>query len=591
MVTKIVTVAEMQAIEKAADDNGLSYDSMMQLAGFAVAHHILEALDAGDSEEPEILILVGPGNNGGDGLVAGTSIKSLIPRAKVVAYLLKARSNDDVFDAAEAAGVEIVSASKDSKADYAELRDLTVSCDVLVDALFGTGTHLPIEGNAAALLQAVHESLATLADFDPHPVITYPALPDAPHIDLPYIIAVDCPSGLNCDTGAVDELTLHADATVTFGAVKWGLIKFPGAEYVGDLLIGHIGLEDMTLNALQSITANFADGVSVAQYLPDRPINSYKGTFGKVLVLAGSANYIGAPYLCASAAYRAGAGWVSIGAPQSIVPILASMIPEATWLLLPHELGVLHENAIEIIRKELPKYNTLIIGPGLSTEDAARRFMKKLFTVEKSEKTPVRNLGFLREREASADDESDDQHIFPRMVVDADGLNLLSEMDEWWSLLPEGSIVTPHPGEFVRLAKLEDTDEQSAIEQVEQDRIDLAREYAAKWGIVVVLKGAFTVVANPEGVVTVMPFATAALATAGSGDVMGGTIAGFLAQGLDSYEAAITGAWLAGCAGLLAAESLGTTASVLSGDLITFLPEAWSMVEALKRQSNRFKHS
>jgi hydroxyethylthiazole kinase-like uncharacterized protein yjeF len=581
---KIVTIEEMQAIEKAADKAGVSYDMMMQLAGLATAHHVLRVMDHLELDEPEILILVGPGNNGGDGLVAGTSLASLLEGANVNAYLLKSR-DDELVSVARDAGVAIKVAADDKKGK--DLRELVAKCDILIDALFGTGARLPIEGEAAQLLKTVYGVFQSIQNNGPHPVVTSAVLPDDPQVGLPYIVAVDCPSGLDCNSGEVDDLTFSANSTVTFGAAKWGQLTFPGANYCGELLIGSIGLEDVNLPELDNVDAELAIGVDIANLLPERPRDSYKGTFGKVLVLAGSSNYIGAPYLCASAAYRTGAGWVSIGAPQIIIPTLASMIPEATWLLLAHEMGVLHENSVSIIRKELDKYNTLLIGPGLGTEDATAKFLKKLLgPTEKEKIKKSRHLGFAAASGVSQDEEDADiiETTLPRLVIDADGLNLLSEIDNWWTLLPEGSVVTPHPGEFARLADIDDED---AVRTVQENRINLAKEHASKWNTVVVLKGAFTTVASPTGKFTILPFATAALAKAGTGDVLAGTIVGLMAQGMDSYDAAVAGGWLHGCAALLAKQDLGTSASVLAGDVMEHLSEALAVTNGLRTQRKR----
>lgn len=582
---KIVTIEEMQAIEKAADKAGVSYDMMMQLAGLATAHHVLKVMDDLELDEPDIVILVGPGNNGGDGLVAGASLASLLDTVKITAYLLKAR-DDELVDAAREAGVQITVAGDDK--DHNDLREMAANCDILIDALFGTGARLPIEGDAANILKTVRSVLQSIGAAGPHPVVTSAVLPDEPQVSLPQIVAVDAPSGLDCNTGAVDDLTLKADSTVTFGAAKWGQLTFPGADYCGELLIGSIGFEDIDLPELDKIEAELATGVSIATLLPERPRDSYKGTFGKALVLAGSSNYIGAPYLCASAAYRVGAGWVSIGAPQIIIPTLAGMLPEATWLLLPHEMGVLHENAVSIIREELDKYTTLLLGPGLGVEDATRKFIKKLLgPTEKEKIVKSRHLGFSVISDAvEVDDDSDTiKTSLPRMVIDADGLNLLSEIEEWWTLLPEESVLTPHPGEFAKLAGIE-ADNPVAV--VQEDRVNLAKEHARQWNTVVVLKGAFTIVASPDGDITIAPFATAALAKAGTGDVLAGTIVGLMAQGLDSYEAAVAGSWLHGCAALLALEDFGSTASVLAGDVMEHLSEALAIAEALKPTGDRY---
>jgi NAD(P)H-hydrate epimerase len=573
-MTKIVTIAEMQAIEKAADAAGHSYDDMMQLAGRAVADVVLNWLvDEELLSPPKILVIVGPGNNGGDGLVAAENLlDDLGEDADITAYLLKARSDDEVYKSAKKAGVNIVFQSKDSKAG--QLKELVEEATIIIDALFGTGTRLPIEGEAADILQAVHEGLE-LRRKNRQTSFYSPSVPVANPL-RPAVIAVDCPSGLDCDSGELDPLAISADTTVTFAAAKAGQLAFPGAEAVGDLVIADIGLPQ--LDEYDDIALELADGQWVQNVMPQRSINSHKGTFGKTMIVGGSLNYTGAPYLAGQASYRIGTGLVTIGAPQVIVGTLASLLPDATWLLLPHEMGVLHENAVEILKKESQGYDALLLGPGFGQEDATLRFLKQLLQLEEdaAARKRKRQMGFAYREEDEEEVSEAEKVDLPPLVIDADGLNLLSKIDDWWKLLPKGSILTPHPAEFARLARINDED---AVKQVQNDRVNMARTQAEQWGVTVVLKGAFTVVASPEGEVMVLPFATSALATAGTGDVLAGAIVGLRAQGLDSFDAAVAGAWLHGYAGLVAESLIGTAASVTASDVLAFLPDALVALE------------
>jgi len=224
---KIVTTEQMRAIERAADAQGHSYASMMELAGRAVAERVKQLL-AG-VEQPRVAVLVGPGNNGGDGLVAARILAQELEGASVGAFLLKLRGDDDdVFASARDAGVFIASADDDKAAGYRVLQNLVANADVLIDALFGTSLRLPIKGDAAKVLQAAHKAITLRAE-RPIPPYTTPADPDpiSPG-EGPIIIAVDCPSGLDCDTGALDKLALPAHETITFAAAKPGLLTFPG---------------------------------------------------------------------------------------------------------------------------------------------------------------------------------------------------------------------------------------------------------------------------------------------------------------------------------------------------------------------------
>jgi len=565
---KIVTTDQMRAIEQAADAKGHSYAAMMELAGRAVAERAKQHL-AG-IPEPRVAVLVGPGNNGGDGLVAARILVEEVEGASVGAFLLKPRpDSDEVFTSARDAGVFIADAANDKEQGFRVLQNLVGNADVVIDALFGTSVRLPIRGNAAKVLQVAHKAIALRRAERQASAYTTPAHPDeAPRASGPVIIAVDCPSGLNCDTGELDKNALHARETVTFAAAKPGLLAFPGAEAVGTLHIGNIGLPDR-LPELDAVKLSLIDAADVRQMLPPRPLNSHKGTFGKAMIVAGSLNYTGAAYLAAAAAYRVGAGLVTVGAPQIIVSTLAGMLPEAVWLLLPHDLGVINEAAVKVLREEIEGYNALLLGPGLGREDVTAEFLRELLQ-PKEEIRRSRAIGFVP-AEPGAGGAGESSANLPPLVIDADGLNLLAAMEDWTTLVPHGTILTPHPGEFARLAHV-DRDE------VQTNRLALAQEKAAQWDCIVVLKGAFTIAAS-DGRTAVLPFATPALASAGTGDVLAGAITGFLAQGLEPFDAAVVGAWLHGRAGLSAAEMLGTTASVTAGDVLELLADTIALVE------------
>ncbi|RME32214.1 MAG: NAD(P)H-hydrate dehydratase, partial [Thermoflexia bacterium] len=278
-----------------------------------------------------------------------------------------------------------------------------------------------------------------------------------------------------------------------------------------------------------------------------------------------SANYTGAARLAGTAAVRTGAGLVTIALPASIHSAVAAGLTEATYLLLPHELGVLSEPAVEVLAEHTQQYDAMLLGPGLGREKETAEFMRALLGG-----TERRTAGFLRTNERTV------QRVpLPPLVVDADGLNILAEFPNWPSLLPPETILTPHPGEMAQLMKC-------TVAEVQKDRVEVARQKAREWGHVVVLKGAFTVVAAPDGRTVIEPFANPALATGGTGDVLAGTIVALRAQGLGPFEAAAAGAYLHGLAGELARSSLGR-AGVAAGDLPLRLPEAWRRVAGEER--------
>ncbi|MBP7689168.1 MAG: NAD(P)H-hydrate epimerase, partial [Thermoflexales bacterium] len=315
---KIVTVDQMRRIEAAADALGHSYAVMMERAGCAVARVVLAQQVNRSTSQPvdqlpvpqalRVLILVGPGNNGGDGLVAARHLHDA--GAAVSVYLLKSRDDEHIAALRERA-VPIIAPNA---LEISHLRH----CDVIVDALLGTGASRSITGDLAKVLTLVSKAVSERRNTAPD--LINPALP-TPASRAQLIVAVDGPTGLNYDTGELDPLTVPADVSVTFAYPKIGHTRFPGAGACGELIVADIGT-DPKLAA--DITAEMADPVMIRAWLPKRPANAHKGTFGKTLIVSGSTLYTGAPNLAAKAAYRAGAGLVTLAIPQAIHAILAS---------------------------------------------------------------------------------------------------------------------------------------------------------------------------------------------------------------------------------------------------------------------------
>jgi NAD(P)H-hydrate epimerase len=544
---RLVSVDEMRAIEAAADSAGVGYAQMMENAGRAVADRLKHYLHA--FNEPSVLVLVGPGNNGGDGLVAARLLAQE-KNAAVTAFLARPRE-DANLTRAQAAGVTIVD-------DLAALPALVASTDVLLDALLGTGTRLPLRGIIRDVLDQVHAALRGRRECHPRSRLLAPARPDVWNArpDSPFVVAVDIPSGMDADTGALDDVALYADETVTFEAAKYGQVTFPGAEAVGALYVAPLDLPD-PLPERDSISRWLVDAGSVGRLLPARPASANKGTFGKALIVGGSPNYIGAPGLAALGAYRVGAGLVTVAAPEPVVTALAGHILEVTWLPLPEgqppDSRSISDTGASLAYTQMPGYDAMLIGPGIG----------RTFNVYGLIETVLRH----------------GEGRIPPLVIDADGLNMLAAMEAWWPRLPDRTILTPHPGEMARLARIKGEGERSAAEMVQARRIALAQEKAALWHCVVVLKGAFTAIADPDGRLAVIPFADAALARAGTGDVLAGIIVGLLAQGLDPFDAAVAGAYIHGYAGRLAAAALGTRASVLAGDVAAHIHAALTGIE------------
>jgi NAD(P)H-hydrate epimerase len=517
----LVSVAEMQAIEQATNAGGHSYAQMMELAGAAVARTILTHYG---SLRPVVLVLVGPGNNGGDGLVCARHLQQA--GLSVYAYLWKRRDGPDEDEGQHLARVRALgapTAHADNDPGFDRLRSWLGQATVVVDALLGTGANRPISGQLADLLTCVTAVRTT-----------------RPHLD---VVAVDCASGLQCDTGLVDPHTLSANITVTFAYAKFGHYQFPGVTASGVVEVADIGVAEHLGHALRTfvLTADL-----VRPWLPARPRVSHKGSFGKALAAVGCMNYPGAAFLACSAAGRVGAGLVTGAVAQPVWPVVASRLAEATWLPLPTGAGeatdVIGASAAETVMAALSGYDALLVGCGLGQRPTTQRFVQQLLA----------------------------HSTLPPTVVDADGLNGLAKREQWPAPLPAQTILTPHLAEMARLCQL-------TVGEVTNQRWALAREKAAGWNAVVLLKGPYTVIADPQGWLAVLPVATPALATAGTGDVLAGAILGLLAQGVAPFAAACLGAWLHGAAGLRCAAEMGD-AGVLASDLLPRLPEVMRLL-------------
>ena len=529
---ELVTVSQMITLEKEANERGLGYDQMMKNAGSALAKVIQERY--GHTQSRNILGLIGSGNNGGDTLIA---LSELIEKGwQVAAYLVKSRKKNDPL---------VVSIIKnngqvfsiDDDASFAELRELINKSDIVLDGVLGTGFALPLRKEISAPLQVFSE-------FD----------------SLPIIVAVDCPSGADCDTGKTAEGTLHANLTICMAAIKKGLLKFPAFEYVGEIIVVDIGLPKNLLE-FKNIITSVVDQDMVRTMLPARPLDAHKGTFGTCMIVGGSTNYCGAVLLSAESAYRIGAGLVRAAIPGAIYDAIAGQLSECTWIVLPHSMGVIKSTASAVIQENLDRVGVMLIGPGVGQEKETLDFLIDLLQFEQAH-TGKAAIGFSNQLKIAKKTERYDQ---PTLVFDADALKLLHNIKNWYQMLTQTAVLTPHPGEMAVLTGL-------TIDEVQKDREGVVNYFAAKWGHVVVLKGAVTIIASPDERTAFIPIATPALASAGTGDVLSGMITGLIAQGMKAFDAAVAGAWLHARAGVAAAIKHGQPGSVTASDVIGQIP-------------------
>jgi hydroxyethylthiazole kinase-like uncharacterized protein yjeF len=531
---KYVSVSEMVTIEKEANSNGLSYDEMMENAGNGLANVILEEYQ--DIRDPSAVGLIGSGNNGGDTLVA----LALLAKAgwKTAAYIVKARATDDpLVSRFIKSGGKIYSTDEDT--DFNILCDLLGMYELLLDGVLGTGIKLPLKGIIAHVLEAARNKIEEMED-------------------PPEVVAVDCPSGVNSDSGEVAPQCLCANLTVTMAAIKAGLLTFPAYNYLGKLRLVEIGLSenDKRSKTWRNINTIVANSSHIKKLIPNRPLDAHKGTFGTALVVAGSVNYTGAAMLAGKAAYRSGAGLVTLAVPSPVYRVLAGHFPEATWILLPHEMGVISVDAARVLNENLERPTALLIGPGLGVEDTTKNFFVDL--IGRGARRSSKKIGFVAYPSGG---DPGEEKVLPPVVIDADGLRLLKEIDNWQEMIPAPAVLTPHPGEMSELTGL-------STDEIQTNRRSHAQKYSKIWGHVVVLKGAHTIIASPDSRMTIIPIATASLARAGTGDVLAGIIVGLLAQGMEPYDAAVAGSWIHGRAGLHAEASVGNSASVLAGDVL-----------------------
>jgi len=540
---KLLSVAEMRNIDAQTDAvGGVSFAELMENAGRGIAEIILDSPAVSGMDTA--LALVGPGNNGGDALVALDNLAA--EGWDVAAYLFKRKAEGDpLVERVKKAGGEVFLAEEDE--DFAKLTALIEANAVLLDGLLGTGIKLPLREGAANLLAAAGDALEYM-DWEP------------------YTLAIDCPSGVDSDTGEAAPETIPADVTATMAAVKFGLLKLPAFELCGDIAVVDIGVTDKVPDWVA--LSNFvADEDLVTAILPERPLDSHKGTFGTALIAAGSVNYTGAALLAGKAAYRIGVGLVTLAIPSVLHGALAGQFPETTWVLLPHKMGVIAEDAAKVLAENLDRATALLVGPGFGMEESTREFILRLLT--KNTVAKKNGIGFIH-AESQAKDASENK--LPPLVFDADGLKLLSQIENWHKLIPDTAVLTPHPGEMAVMTGL-------SVSEVQANRLEIAREYAQKWGHVLVLKGAFTVIAAPNGETYTIPVASPTLARAGSGDLLAGLIVGLRAQGLTALDAAIAGCWIHAQAGIVAGEMIGASASVLAGDILAFVSNVLADLE------------
>lgn len=532
MPIPVVTVAQMQALEDASARAGVSRDALMESAGLACALHIRQQL--GGIAGRRILALIGPGSNGADGLVIARRLA--LWGAAAHCYLLRTRPDDDPkMDAARRAGVTIDDAAADP--GHSRLTARLARCDAVIDAILGAGRYRPPQGVIADAINLVNRRRRGNHQNRRPPVFAID-LPTGVHPDTaavrhrvhhqnhrPPVFAIDLPTGVHPDTAAVADPTIIADATLALACPKPGIAHFPGAGCAGRITVLDIGIPPAVVDAAR-LPTHWMDAALASTLLPPRPPDAHKGTFGHLLIIAGSRHYIGAAALAAMAAHRAGAGLVTLATPASIYSIAAARLTETIHLPLPESAdGGIAPAAARIIRERLASdrrgaYNALAVGCGMGQSPAAAAFLRQLLQditdASASNAAPGNaNTGNTDAGNASTsnaatsnaatsnaapgnasagntDARNSDAHASTLpLVIDADGLNNLARCPDWPALLHNiPAVLTPHPGEMATLTG-------RAVPDIQSQRPAVAARYAAQWGQTILLKGAHTIVASP----------------------------------------------------------------------------------------------
>jgi ADP-dependent NAD(P)H-hydrate dehydratase / NAD(P)H-hydrate epimerase len=506
----VLTSAQTQALDRETEARGVPVSTLMERAGFAVAHAAVDV--ANGAYGRRAVVVCGKGNNGGDGLVAARYLAGW--GMGVTVFLL---SDPGTFGEPAAGNLHRLGQSRVRSLPFSELafsRELE-RADVAVDGIFGTGFRGTAEGLQAAAIETLNES------------------------GVP-VVSVDIPSGVEADTGMVRGPAIRAATTVTFGAPKVGTLLFPGAAHAGALEVADIGFPD-DLMVGDILLVEPAD---VSSMLPVREPEDHKRRTGVVLIVAGSRLMSGAPWLVAQGAYRAGAGLVTVAVPDGVAQVLQSRLAEGTFLRLPEgPAGSIDESAWEVLEPRLERFDAVAVGPGLSTEDETPEFVRRLVR-----ESPV------------------------PVVADADAINAFAGRPGELADRASELVITPHAGEFGRLFGMPSS-------EILEDRVGLARKAAVETRSIVVLKGPRTLVALPDGEVRVNPTGSAALATGGTGDVLTGAVATYLARGLRPADAATVAVYLHGLAGEIAGETFGD--GTVSGDVARAFPEAAGRVRGV----------
>ena len=503
----VLRSTEMAAVDKEAIELGYPEIILMETAGRSIAREI-DALDEFD-DKSEIYFLIGGGNNGGDGLVAARYLKEWGYKNLKV-FLLKPGENleginRDNYNICRLQDVEMEVIDSEKLSEY---RDILNNADIIIDGLLGTGITGEVRGLAADLIGIVNEIPVN-------------------------VLAIDMPSGLSLDFKS--ETVIRADLTVALANLKIAQTVYPGRYYCGEIIIADIGMPAKAYRRLRPEYFMLSNQ-EAARFLPYRTETGHKGTFGRVLIIGGSAGMAGSVSLAGEAALKMGAGMVTIALPAAIEHDVNSHSREIITEALPDENGKISLKALDKIIDISNGMDLVILGPGLGQGSDTAELVDSLL-----------------------------KELKQTVILDADGINAIRNLEQL-NMDDKRVLLTPHPGEMARLFDV-------TIPEILENRFGYINDFVEKTGQAIILKGADSLIGLSKGEIFINPTGNDGMATAGSGDVLAGIAGGLIAQGLDLEKAGIVAPFIHGRAGDLAAEARNRY-SVVAGDLIEYLPEA-----------------
>lgn len=491
---ELISCEDMKKLEKLSDENGVSYKKLMINAGNAVAAFIDEKFR--DISGMKVLICCGCGNNGGDGFVTAEALKEkgAAPTVILTSTMPASEEAKAMYERIVECGIPIISFLQDEEKCISEIN----RADIIVDAIFGTGFHGDIEAPLSTLIERIN-SCGKI------------------------VVSIDIPSGVNARTGEVSKECVEANYTLTFEAKKYGHILLPGREYCGDIITALIGIPEIAYEHVDDESLIMNDEM-VFSAIKKRPRYSNKGTFGRLVNIAGSREFKGAAILSTLGALRMGAGIVTAVATEPISNIILTKCPEATICSLAQDedgmIDISDEKSAENLENAIKRANAVLIGCGIGR----KKSIEKLVAVT------------AKNSEAN-------------IIFDADALYAISNNLDILKMCKKTPILTPHMGEMARLCGI-------SIEQLRQDKVKIAKDFAKEYRVVLVLKDASTIVVTPKGDAYFSVFGNPGLAKGGSGDVLAGIVGSLMAQGLIPVAAAVAGVYLHGIAADSAAKEM-----------------------------------